>query len=135
MPSESNRPTVCILVVDDSDDLRGLVCTTLKQKGFSVLDAVCAEAALIAAAGNSIDGVLTDYEMPGMSGIELCQKLASLDRILGRTVPVWIMTGVPGAEIESRARAAGAKGFIRKPFSTAQVAQIFEAELMTHQRA
>jgi CheY-like chemotaxis protein len=118
----------CILVVDDSHDLRKLLCDSLRREGFMVVDAIDGESALVTAASTLIDGVLTDFEMPGIDGVELCQKLANLDRILGRNTPVWIMTGAPGGAIERKAQAAGAKGLFRKPFNVAHIACILRSD-------
>src|SRR3954463_8625384 len=97
-----------ILIVDDSEQLRSLVCDVFKSNGFVVLDANCAETALIMVASQAVDCVLTDLEMPGASGIELCNKLKRMEPVLGQKMPVWVMTGLPGENIENRARAAGA---------------------------
>src|SRR4051812_10839806 len=118
-----------VLVVDDSDALRGVVCAGLRRSGFAVIDAVSAESALMMAASHTIDAVLTDVEMTGMSGIELCGKLGKLDAVLGRKVPVWIMTGSPSPDIEAKANAAGARAVFRKPFNATSLAEALKREL------
>jgi CheY-like chemotaxis protein len=112
-----------ILVVEDSEDLRLILSALLMRRGFRVLEATNGESAMILGACHSLDGVLTDVEMPGMNGFELCRKLRKLDVTLGRSVPVWIMTGSTSPDVDADARAVGARGVFRKPFDGRVIAE------------
>ena len=60
-----------LLVVDDDDDLRRMLCELFQDQGYRVREAPSAEAALELARGHELDAVLSDVNMPGRSGIEL----------------------------------------------------------------
>jgi len=106
-----------ILVVDDSVSVRQQVSLALIEAGFEVLEAV-----------NGIDGVdkinrhtdlaavLCDINMPGMNGLDLLEKV----RADGRNVdlPILMLTTEGHPALISRAKQAGAKGWIMKPFKT-----------------
>ncbi len=65
-----------VLVVDDEDAIRNLVCEILKSQGYRVLSASNAEEALrLADASTPIDLLLTDVTLPGINGIDLSQRL------------------------------------------------------------
>ncbi|MEO0715761.1 MAG: response regulator, partial [Planctomycetota bacterium] len=64
-----------VLVVDDKEMMRDSVCSTLQRAGFTVIGAPGAEAALELVATRRPQAVVTDLKMPGMTGIELLEKL------------------------------------------------------------
>jgi DNA-binding response OmpR family regulator len=72
----AGTPTACgrILVVDDDEDLRRLVCATLEEAGFATIAAQDATEAL-AAAGDALDLAILDVNLPRISGYELCRRL------------------------------------------------------------
>lgn len=105
-----------ILVADDSKAMRMIVLRNLRQAGFA--DATFIEAADGAEAFDKInaekpDLVLSDWNMPEMTGIELCQQLdhASLNMVFG------FVTSESTAEMRAMAEEAGAKFLIAKPFT------------------
>lgn len=87
---EAGQASACLLVVDDEEALRLLLCSGLKRHGFSVILAEDGREALgILENGRDVDLVLTDIVMPRLSGLELCQELNR--RFPG--LPVLLMTG------------------------------------------
>jgi CheY-like chemotaxis protein len=106
-----------ILVVEDNDPLRELFRDTLTLRGFEVVVAANGIEALEAAAGYTIDAVITDLEIPGLSGLELCRALRRQTAVFGRNIPVWLMTGSNQPGLTKQALDAGACGLLRKPFS------------------
>jgi two-component system, cell cycle sensor histidine kinase and response regulator CckA len=100
----------CILVVDDDHLVRRLVCAVLGQSGFAVLEASSGAEALdlFEQRHASIDLVLTDLVMPGMSGTELARHIASVDA----APPIVFMS----AYCDTLDRAGGL-GCISKPFA------------------
>jgi two-component system chemotaxis response regulator CheY len=109
----------CILAVDDSVSMRQLVSDTLQDAGFDVLEAVDGVDALAKAEGTSTDLVLADVNMPNMDGIELIRRLRRLDSY--RYTPILLLTTESAAEKKSEGKAAGATGWIVKPFVPAQL--------------
>ena len=105
-----------ILVADDSRVMRQIVIRTLRQAGYDDHDIVEAEDgrdALDKVDAERPDLVLSDWNMPNMSGIECLQALRSS----GSTVPFGFVTSEGSAEMRERAANAGALFVIAKPFT------------------
>jgi len=103
-----------ILAVDDSKTMRDMVSFTLKGAGYDVLVADDGVNALTALNGEEVDLIITDINMPNMNGIELVQKLRGNPRF--RATPILILTTESDDNIKQQGRAAGATGWIVKPF-------------------
>ena len=103
-----------ILAVDDSASIRRMVSFTLKAAGYEVIEAVDGMDALVKAKHKLMDLVLTDQNMPLMDGLTLVQSLRRLSHY--RTVPILILTTESGADMKSKGKAAGATGWLVKPF-------------------
>ena len=102
-----------ILVVDDEESIRKLVATFLSKLGHSCLTAIDGVDALHKMKGNKIDAVITDVKMPNMDGITLTSKIS----IQYPGLPVMIMTAFDEGDTAGIAIIAGARDFIKKPFS------------------
>ncbi len=105
-----------ILIVDDSTAMRMIVRKTLRLAGFEGHDfSECDDGAkaLTAIKGSRPDLILSDWNMPNMTGIELLENL-SKD---GIDVKFGFITTEATPEMRSRAQAAGAKFLISKPFT------------------
>src|ERR1700734_345538 len=100
-----------ILVVEDEDKLRRIVELQLLDAGFEVDKAAKAEEALPLI--DRADLILTDYKLPGMTGLEMMQII----RRQNSTLPVIIMTAFGTIENAVEAMKAGAADFLPKPFS------------------
>jgi len=101
-----------VLVVDDKEMMRDSVGSTLQRAGFAVVTAESGEQALGVAAKKRPDAVVTDLKMPGLSGIELLEKLGEIDSEL----PVVLMTAFGTIETAVSAMKLGAFDYITKPF-------------------
>ncbi len=112
-----------VLVVDDSRAMRLIVSRILKQTGFvtSISEAENGQQALEQLRSNPVDVVLSDWNMPEMTGIELLTAL----RGEGVEVPFLFVTSESTAEMRDIATAAGATALIAKPFTR----ELIEAEL------
>jgi two-component system, chemotaxis family, chemotaxis protein CheY len=108
-----------ILAVDDSVSMRQLVSFTLKEAGFDVIEAVDGEDALAKAQGAPADLVLTDVNMPKMDGIELVRNLRQLPAY--KFTPMLLLTTESAADKKAEGKAAGATGWIVKPFDPDQL--------------
>lgn len=116
-----------ILTVDDSNSLRRMVAFTLKQAGHEVVQAVDGSDGLQKARENAIDLALVDVNMPIMGGIEMVAELRALPQY--RTTPILMLTTESSTEKKQEGRAAGATGWIVKPFSPEQLLEIVEKVL------
>ena len=101
-----------MVVVDDDDELLELITVGLAAAAFRVSPHTSAASAL-AALDETVDVVVTDVRMDGMSGVELCQQIAASHRDL----PVIVMTASNKLETAIAAIRAGAYDFITKPLN------------------
>ncbi len=101
-----------VLVVDDKEMLRDSVGVTLQRAGHTVLAAGGGEAALETIARRRPDAVVTDLKMPGMTGLELLERIREFDDDL----PVVLMTAFGAVETAVEAMRLGAYTYITKPF-------------------
>jgi two-component system chemotaxis response regulator CheY len=108
-----------ILAVDDSASMRQMVGFTLKSAGHTVTDAADGKQALDIAKTQSFDLVLTDVNMPIMDGITLTKQLRALPNY--RFTPILVLTTEAGADKKGQGRAAGATGWLVKPFNPDQL--------------
>ena len=104
-----------ILTVDDASTIRHMVSFTLQGAGHEVLEAADGCEALNVLRDRSVDLVITDVNMPNMDGIELTRQLRALPAF-GRT-PILLLTTESDPGKKSLGRAAGATGWIVKPFN------------------
>jgi len=104
-----------ILVVDDSASIRNMVSFTLKQQSYETVEACDGADGLNKAKGERFDLVITDVNMPVMDGIELCGKLRQLPAF--KFTPVLMLTTESSTDMKSRGKAAGATGWLVKPFN------------------
>lgn len=103
------------LIVDDSPTVRSLVKKTLSVMGFDVIDASNGQEALNEANGlKRIDIVVADVNMPIMDGITFVQKLRGIERY--QFTPVLMLTTETKTAQKEKAKAAGATGWLTKPF-------------------
>lgn len=117
-----------LLIVDDNDLFRGMLRSMLELRGYNLIVARNGVEGLAVAAAQSIDGALTDIDMPEMDGYEFCRQLRAQQAAIGRDVPVWIMSGVFRPALAKKAAAAGALLVLRKPFPVDEVCGHLEAE-------
>jgi len=101
-----------VLVVDDKEMMRDSVGSTLTRAGFSVRTAVDGRSALKEVASKRPDVVVTDLNMPGMTGVDLAGEIRSIDDEL----PVILMTAFGTIETAVQAMKNGAYDYITKPF-------------------
>src|SRR5690349_3425373 len=107
----------CVLVVDDDRTMRSVISALMAEAGFRVLQAANGDEAMEQFAANDIDCVLTDVEMPGMSGFELCAMMRVMPG--GDRVQILIMTGREDHDAIKRAYQAGASDFTVKQINLA----------------
>ena len=103
-----------ILAVDDSSSIREVVMLTLKMAGYEATQAKDGVEALAMAQVKQYDLVLTDVNMPNMDGIELIRELRALPGY--RSTPILTLTTEKELTKRHEGRAAGATGWIVKPF-------------------
>jgi two-component system chemotaxis response regulator CheY len=114
-----------VLIVDDSNTMRKIVTRSLRQAGFEfekVLEAGDGQAALEVLAGEPVDIVLSDINMPVMDGVEFLRQKSADSQI--SDIPVVMITTEAGSDVLEEAKALGAVGTIKKPFTPEQVQEV-----------
>lgn len=107
-----------ILCVDDSKTIHRIVSSTVELVGFEVSTALNGDFALekLKAEGDDISLILLDWNMPGMTGIELLRKLKEPD-CKWKNIPVMMLTSEGSQEFITEAIKTGAMNYITKPFA------------------
>jgi two-component system chemotaxis response regulator CheY len=113
-----------ILAVDDSASMRQMVAFTLKGAGYNVIEAADGQEALDKARGAKVDLVLTDQNMPKMDGITLVKSLRGLPSYSG--TPILILTTESSDEMKAKGKAAGATGWLVKPFDPGKLLDVIK---------
>ena len=113
-----------ILAVDDSASMRQMVSFVLKGAGYDVVDAVDGQDAWEKAQKRSFDLVLTDQNMPRLDGLGLTKKLR--ERTDFKSTPILILTTESSDQMKQAGRAAGATGWLVKPFDPAKLLSVIK---------
>jgi two-component system chemotaxis response regulator CheY len=108
-----------ILAVDDSASMRQMVSFTLQGAGYEVVEACDGQDAFNKAKQASVDLVLSDVNMPVMDGIALIKNLRTLPNY--KFTPILMLTTESAADKKTEGKAAGATGWIVKPFNPDQL--------------
>jgi CheY-like chemotaxis protein len=107
-----------VLVVDDDPVIGKSFDRVLSRKGYMVINAADGIEALNKLANEEYDAVFTDIRMPGISGLEVAERV----RAKRPWTPVVIITGYGSEAVEAHAKAAGVREFLRKPLSPDMIA-------------
>jgi two-component system chemotaxis response regulator CheY len=110
-----------ILIADDSRTMRDMVRAALEADHHTVVEAPDGRQALAVAEAQAADLVITDVNMPGMDGLALVRALRERERY--RFTPILVLTTEHGDDIKQRGRAAGATGWLVKPFDPERLRQ------------
>jgi two-component system chemotaxis response regulator CheY len=113
-----------ILAVDDSATMRQMVSFTLKNAGYQVTEAVDGQDAWEKADSKDFALVLTDQNMPRMDGISLTKKLRENPKF--KTTPILILTTESSDQKKQAGRAAGATGWLVKPFDPGRLIDVIQ---------
>jgi DNA-binding NtrC family response regulator len=117
-----------ILVVEDEAKMRRLLELQLAEEGFRAQTVADAEAGLRLMNRDKFDLAVTDFKLPGMSGLEFLQAVKRIDANL----PVIIMTAYGSVESAVEAMKHGASDYVLKPFSLAELVLVIRKELAAH---
>jgi FixJ family two-component response regulator len=102
-----------IAIVDDDESFRRATTSFIRSLGYTTLQFASAEAFLKSDRLHDTDCLISDVQMPGMNGIELQSKLV----VQGYRLPIIFVTAFSEMRARAQALAAGAIGFLAKPFS------------------
>ena len=116
-----------ILIVDDSVSIRQMVEMTLKSASYQVTTAQDGQDALDKCKSTTFDFVLTDQNMPRMDGLTLVKALRGLANF--RTTPIVMLTTEAGDDMKAKGKAAGATGWMVKPFDPNKLLEVMKRVL------
>lgn len=113
-----------ILAVDDSPSMRKMVAFTLTGAGYQVVEAVDGVDAYEKAQAQNFDLILTDQNMPRLDGLSLTRKLREHPNF--KSTPILMLTTESSDLMKQSGRAAGATGWLVKPFDPARLLEVIE---------
>jgi two-component system, chemotaxis family, chemotaxis protein CheY len=111
-----------IMTADDSASMREMIAFTLRNAGFEVVEAVDGRDALTRLTGAPVGMLITDLNMPNMDGIELIRQVRALPQY--KYVPIVMLTTESQDDKKQAGKAAGASGWIIKPFRGEQLVAV-----------
>ncbi len=111
-----------ILAVDDSASIRQMVAFTLKGAGYDVVEAEDGQAGLDKARAGAVNLVLTDQNMPKMDGLTLIKNLRGMPQYAA--TPILMLTTESSDAMKAQGKAAGATGWLVKPFDPAKLLEV-----------
>ncbi|AZQ69433.1 fused response regulator/phosphatase [Silicimonas algicola] len=118
-PSKAAMVVQPVLVVDDSRAQRRLLVRALQRWGYDAVDAASGEAALDLVRALPIDIVISDWMMPGMSGVDFCRAFRELAE--GRPAYFILLTARSESEVLAEGLESGADDFLSKPFNAVEL--------------
>jgi FixJ family two-component response regulator len=121
----ANAPIVS--VVDDDESMREVTCSLIRSLGLTAYPFASAEEFLRSPRLVETSCLISDVQMPIMSGIELQSALIAQ----GHKIPIIFFTAFPDAAVEARAMAAGAIGFLYKPFDGQDMIRCLDIAMKT----
>ena len=116
-----------IMTADDSASVRQMVSFTLKQSGYEVVEAVDGKDALQKLGTQRVDMLITDLNMPNLDGIGLIKGARALPAC--KFIPIIMLTTESQDSKKGEGKAAGATGWIIKPFKPDQLLAVVKKVL------
>jgi two-component system phosphate regulon response regulator PhoB len=121
----------CILVVEDEDDIRDMVASSLKTAGYSVLQASDGQEGFSCAIDHKPQLIVVDWMMPVVNGLELLRRLRRDERTAG--IPVIMLSAKTEVDNKTQGLDSGADDYLGKPFSPKELIARIKAVLRRHE--
>jgi DNA-binding NtrC family response regulator len=131
MSTEGNKGAPRVLVVDDEESILRIHTRALIKHGYRVETALDGNAAMAALAQGPVDVILSDIDMPGMTGIQLLERVRAHDL----DVPVVIITGTPSTATAMSAMEHGALRYLVKPVDLTSLLKLVDDAVRLHRIA
>ena len=116
-----------IMTADDSASMRQMISFTLKQAGYDVVEAIDGQDALNKIGKSAVSMLITDLNMPRVDGIELIRQVRAMPEY--KFIPIVMLTTESADEKKTAGKAAGATGWIVKPFTQDQLLGVIKKVL------
>jgi DNA-binding response OmpR family regulator len=119
-----------ILVIEDDAQMKNLLVLVLTRRGFDVLTSESGEEGLRLAQNNPVDLILSDIDLPDITGFEVCRRLKQNPNVRG--IPVIIMSGRLTEGNEAQAMNLGAAEYVTKPCPVKEILAKVSAHIGLH---
>ena len=116
-----------VLTVDDSRTIRNMLLVTLNNAGFETIQAEDGVEGLEVLENANPDVIVTDINMPRLDGFGFIEGVRRNEKY--RAIPILVLTTESDADIKAQAKAAGATGWLTKPFDPDQLVRIVKKVL------
>ena len=116
-----------ILVVEDQEDLRGILRDLLTSSGYEMLEAADGQAGVDKAKAEKPDLILMDIQMPVMDGYDATRQIKADPKL--KPIPIVAVSSFAMKGDEEKARAAGCDHYITKPYSPMQLLRVIRGYL------
>lgn len=113
-----------ILIVEDHEDVRGMLKILLESEHFHVLEAATGAEALTTVKNGCPDVILMDLALPGFDGFETIRRVRKIDGF--QNTPIIVLTAYSGQSIYETARRAGTNYFMAKPIDFEELAELLK---------
>ncbi len=120
-PGARRMSAIRVLVADDDDDILLLVATRLRRDGYEIIEARDGDEALVLLREHVPAVAVLDVGMPGLDGLQVLEAIRASDELAG--IRVLLLTAKAQEQDVRRGYAAGADGYMKKPFSPAALSQ------------
>jgi CheY-like chemotaxis protein len=120
----SNHASFLILVVDDDEDIRDLITYILNSSGFQVISAIDGISALLQIEHHQPDLALLDVMLPGLSGLEVLQRIRNSQDGHTRQMPVVMLSALANKANPEVDQTLGVTKFLAKPFQSADLLEL-----------
>jgi DNA-binding response OmpR family regulator len=111
--TQPDKERSCVLIVDDDLNTLEILRRWLAREGYATVTAESGPACLSALERNAVDVILLDVMMPGMDGLEVCERLR--DSTAWRQIPVLLLTAKDDMETRARGMSLGVSEYLTKP--------------------
>jgi two-component system chemotaxis response regulator CheY len=118
----SDTTGATILIVDDSPTMRNMIRLALTQGGFHVIEAGNGREGLARLQESAVQAILSDVNMPQMDGLSFVRAVRQDPRF--SRIPILVLTTESAGEMKASGKAAGATGWIVKPFQPEQLCSV-----------
>ncbi|BEU27486.1 response regulator (plasmid) [Paraburkholderia sp. 22B1P] len=115
-------PAKTVCVVDDDESVRSAICNLFRSLDFITVAFECASDFLVWISINDAVCIISDVQMPGMSGIDMYRQMRSN----GKDVPTIFLTAYPNIELKYHALTAGALAYLAKPVDIQELTVLLE---------
>jgi DNA-binding response OmpR family regulator len=127
MSEQKQNDRARILIVDDDPNTLEILRRWLQREGYAIISADNGPSCLEALATDAVDVIVLDVMMPGMDGLQVCERLR--ENAAWRSIPVVLLTAKDDIETRSRGMVLGVSEYLTKPVNKLELFSRLQAQL------